>query len=152
MSRLEKRLGKSLENEEEKIEEDSLPEFETAPIQEKPEQSEPVETNPHKLYKSIIQNPTPRGTYQLTLRGRPIDFRDLENYLIFKISPKNITTIMRYNESKTIAEVGGLYKRRKVQARNLGGIIVILLIMVAVGIFLATGGMNRLLSMFHLGG
>ena len=155
MSRLEDRLKKLKEELEASSKEltqlepetdiEDLPEFQIKEIKD-----EKIETNPHKVYKEIIKNPAPKGAFVMNLRGRPIDVHDLENYLVFKISPKTITTIMRYSDSKTIAEALNLARPKKRTAvKNLAGIISLLIILIAVGLFLAFGGMSKILALFH---
>ncbi|MHA1865404.1 MAG: hypothetical protein ACTSWZ_02765 [Candidatus Heimdallarchaeaceae archaeon] len=90
--------------------------------------------NPHKLFRDIIRNPSPKGTYQMTIMGRPIDLSALENYMVFKISPKTITTLMRYNDAKTLAELG-FGKRTRIRI-NWGLIMILIIIVAVVGLLL----------------
>jgi len=82
-------------------------------------------TNPHTLFKEVVNQPTPKGTYKVRLFGRPVDLASLENYLIYKISPKTVTTLMRYNDARSIEDVKGYSKRPRLKFK--GGIIWIIL-------------------------
>jgi len=97
--------------------------------------------NPHAIYKDVVTNPTPKGVYKLRLFGRPVDLAKLEHYLIHKVSPKTVTTLMRYNDSRTIEEVKGYSKRPTFKLK--GGLIWIILGaigMLGIGILFFSGG------------
>lgn len=98
--------------------------------------------NPHTIYKDVITNPIPKGVYKLRLFGRPVDLAKLEHYLIHKVSPKTVTTLMRYNDSRTIEEVKGYSKRPNLKIK--GGIIWIILgaaaLLIIGVVFMSTGG------------
>ena len=68
--------------------------------------------------------------------GRPIDVNSLEQYLIFKISPRTITTLMRYNDAKSIEEIKGYTKRFTGKGRRTGLGMIILLAIGAIGMIL----------------
>lgn len=106
-------------------------------------------TNPHTLYKDIITNPSTKGKYEMNLIGRPVDVNALENYLIFKISPRTITTLMRYNDSKTFEEVRGYTKRKHVKFDfKILFTIIMLIIMIVVGVmfFFGSGNVTELFT------
>ena len=110
-------------------------------------------TNPHKMYKEIIKNPSPRGSYPIRVMGRPIDVNALEQYLIFKISPRTITTLMRYNDAKSIEEIKGYTKRFTGKGRKSGlGMILLISIgaigMILVGYLFLNGTIPNLLQSF----
>jgi len=100
--------------------------------------------NPHTLFKDVVNDPTPKGTYKVRVFGRPVDLASLENYLIYKISPKTVTTLMRYNDSKSIEEVKGYSKRPKIKLGKSGLIWIIIgaAIMVIIGLLFLTSGPN----------
>jgi len=100
-------------------------------------------TNPHNLYKEIVTKPSPKGKYMMRIMGRPLDLAALENYLVFKISPRTITTLMRYNDSKTIEETRG-FSRRKTTGLSKGFffMLIIAIILLLLGVFLFFGGGN----------
>jgi len=82
-------------------------------------------TNPHTLYKDIVTKPSPKRRYPMTILGRPIDFAKLENYLVYKISPRTITTLIRYGDARAIEDIKGYSKKRPIRFK--GGIIWIIL-------------------------
>jgi len=98
-------------------------------------------TNPHTLFREVVTNPMPKGVYPMTIMGRPVDFRMLESYLVYKISPKSITTLMRFNHAKTLEEVKGYSKRPPMRAGKGFTIILLLVgavIMLLLGFFILT--------------
>lgn len=110
-----------------------------ARIQEENEMKAIQEINPHEKYVDVVANRSPKGKFAMTLVGRPIDLFKLENYLVFTISPKTNTTLMRYNEVKTMEDVQGYGKNAIVKKRK-GGygfllmMIIIIVIMIVVGV------------------
>lgn len=108
------------------------------------------ETNPHKMYTDIIAKPTLKGVFPITVMGRPVDLSKLENYVVFKMSPKSTVTTLRYNEVRSYEDVQGY--GRKMFARkggkSAGGVI--LLIMIAIA--MAGGGAFFLLNSGNLSG
>jgi len=98
--------------------------------------SAPDITNPHLMYQDIVANPSPRGSYPIRIMGRPIDVNSLEQYLIFKISPRTITTLMRYNDAKSIEEIKGYTKRFTGKGRKSGLGMIILISIGAIGVIL----------------
>ena len=96
-------------------------------------------TNPHSLYKDIVTKPSPKGKFPVTITGRPLDLAKLENYLVYRISPRAVTTLMRYNDSLVRAETLGFSKRRPIKTKS--GIIWIIIgaaIILILGYFLMT--------------
>lgn len=100
-------------------------------------------TNPHKLYTDMVTKPSPPKQYQMTIMGRPIDVNALEQYLIFKISPKTITTLMRYNDSKSIEEIRGYARRPQIKASKGIGLLILIgivaMLMIGVGYLFLNG-------------
>jgi len=98
-------------------------------------------TNPHTLRREIVTDPTPKGVYEMQIFGRPIDLAMLENYVVHKISPKSIVTLMRYNNSKTMEEIKGYSKRPPIKIK--GSIIWMIIgagALLAIGIYFLTSG------------
>jgi hypothetical protein len=62
------------------------------------------ETSPLKILDEIRKFPSPKGTFPTIIGGRPIDFNDLESYML-SISPHGIRTILRYHNARTIEEM-----------------------------------------------
>jgi len=81
--------------------------------------------NPNTLHKEIVSNPSHKGRYPITIMGRPIDMSKLENYLVYKISPRTITTLIRYGDARAIEDIKGYSKKRPIRFK--GGIIWIIL-------------------------
>jgi len=110
-----------------------------ARIHEEKEIRAQTETNPHEKYVDVVSERSPKGKFNMTLIGRPIDVFKLEDYLIFNISPLTNITLMRYNEVKAWEEAQG-YGRKGIgfKKRKGGGfiimMIVIIVIMLALGI------------------
>jgi len=100
-------------------------------------------TNPHTLYTNVVANPTPKGYHEIRIMGRPIDVNALEQYLVFKISPRTITTLMRYNDSKSIEEARGYSKRPQMRAGKGLGLILLIsigaMIMIGIGYLFMNG-------------
>jgi hypothetical protein len=101
------------------------------------------ETNPHTLYKEIINKPTPPGVFKLRLVGRPIDLSMLEKFVVFKMSPRTNVTLLRYNDVKAIEETQSYGRRSITRAggkskKGLWIIIIVAIIMLAVGAFILT--------------
>ena len=67
--------------------------------------------SPVKLASEIEKRPTPKGVLEVTIGGRPIDLHALEDYMVWKINPYNMKTLMRYHNAKTMEEIKS-YSRR----------------------------------------
>ena len=110
-----------------------------ARVQEENEIKAIQETNPHEKFVDVVANRSPKGKFEMTLMGRPVDLFKLENYLVFTVSPKTNTTLMRYNEVKTMEDVQG-YGRNAIVKRKKGSfgfliiIIIIVVIMLVIGV------------------
>jgi len=106
-------------------------------------------TNPHQLYTDIVTNPSPPDQYKMRIMGRPIDVNSLEQYLIFKISPRTITTLMRYNDAKSIEEIKGYTRGPNIKASKGLGLLILIIIgafmMIAVGYLFLNGTIPNLL-------
>lgn len=100
-------------------------------------------TNPHSLFKDIVTKPSPKGKHPVTIMGRPLDLAKLENYQVYKISPRAVTTLMRYNDSLVRAETLGFSKHRPIKMKS--GIIWIIIgasIILLIGYLLMTQDMS----------
>jgi len=126
---------------------DRLKEYQPEPLQ-KPIEEEPIETpininnrseptdkekkanlqldNPYYLHKEIIRYPVPKGCEVIELCGRPIDFAELQDYVVHKLSPKQMTAHIKFARSKTIEEIKGYAKRPNIR---LGGKLIWILIL-----------------------
>jgi len=107
-------------------------------------------TNPHSLYKEVITDPADKDVHRMTLFGRPVDLAMLENYLIFKVSPRTVTTLMRYNDVKAIEETRGLSKRKPLKMAKSGMIWIILgavvLLIIGLIFFMYGGNMSEIMK------
>jgi len=113
-------------------------------------------SNPHSLFKDIVNQPTPKGTYKVRVFGRPVDLASLENYLIYKISPKTVTTLMRYNDARSIEDVKGYSKRPRIRLGKSGLIWIILgaAVLLILGLIFLSSGPNMtemMRGMFGMG-
>jgi len=110
------------------------------------EQKAIEKTNPHSLYTDIITKPSPKNSYPMRIMGRPVDLAALENYVIFKVSPRTIVTSMRYNDVRTTEDTLNYSKRPMGRHGRKKGfpwfLIIMILIMIGVGAFLLLGGGN----------
>lgn len=68
--------------------------------------------SPVKLALEIEKRPTPKGVLEITIGGRPIDLHALEDYMVWKINPYNMKTLMRYHNAKTMEEIKSYSRRR----------------------------------------
>lgn len=95
--------------------------------------------SPVKLATEIERDPTPKGAFEITIGGRPIDLHQLENYMVWKTSPYVIKTLMRYHNAKTMEEIKSYSSRRRSGGNlNLKSLMLILLCvgMAVVGIIM----------------
>ena len=68
--------------------------------------------SPVKLAVEIEKHPTPKGVLELKIGGRPIDLHQIEDYMVWKINPYNMKTLMRYHNAKTMEEIKSYSRRR----------------------------------------
>lgn len=103
--------------------------------------------NPHTLHKDVILKPSPKGKLPVTVMGRPVDLAMLENYVIHKISPKTITTLMRYNDVKAIEDVKGYSKRPPIKLKgSLIWVIIGAIAIIVVGYVLMTTDVTTMMK------
>jgi len=114
-------------------------------------------TNPHNLFMDIVTKPLPKGVFNMTIMGRPIDLRKLEKYVVFTMSPKSTVTTLRYNEVKAYEDAQGYGRQGTISRGKKSGfgkillIIVICVIILIVGLVMLTKG-PELMKMFGMGG
>lgn len=103
-------------------------------------------TNPHVFYTDIINNPSPAKSFPMRIMGRPIDLAALENYVVFKVSPRAIVTSMRYNDVRTTEDTLNYSKRAlSSHGRKKGFPWILILVLIGalgIGAFLLLGGGN----------
>ena len=102
--------------------------------------------NPHTLHQELVTKPSPKNKYPIRVMGRPIDLAKLENYVVHRISPKTITTLMRYNDVRSIEETKGYSKRTPIKLK--GGLIWIIIgamLILVIGYFLLTADISGMM-------
>jgi len=94
--------------------------------------------SPVKLASEIEKDPTPKGALEIKIGGRPIDLHSLEDYMVWKINPYNMKTLMRYHNAKTMEEVKSYSRRRSGGGMPLRTIMLVILLagMAAVGLIM----------------
>jgi len=112
------------------------PEEYQKPQQEKKPIDESKLENPYYMHKEVVKNPIPKGCAVVELCGRPIDFSMLEEYMVHKLSPKQMTAHMKFARSKTIEEIKGYTERPKVKFSGKTLWIIVLLFGAVVGGYL----------------
>ena len=110
-------------------------------------------TNPHNMYTEVVAKPVPKGAYKMRIQGRPIDLSALENFVVFKMSPRTIVTSMRYNDVRTTEDTLNYSRKQFMGRTKKGGIgtiilIIMIIIMLIAGIFMLTSG-GDMTSMFQ---
>ena len=58
-----------------------------------------------KIAKEIEANPTPPGILPIRIAGRPIDLHMFEDYMVWKISPFQLRTVLRYRNARVMEEM-----------------------------------------------
>ena len=112
----------------------------SVPLPPRPPQRPAEDRGPLSILDMIKERPSDKGTFQMSIGGRPVDLHVLEDY-ITKISPFALRTILRYHNAKTIEEMKG-YSRGRPMKMNMG---TIMLIMLAIGM-----GVLGLIVMFYM--
>ena len=84
--------------------------------------------SPVKLAVEIEKKPTPKGVLELKIGGRPIDLHQMEDYMVWKINPYNMKTLMRYHNAKTMEEIKSYSRRRSGGGMPLRTIMLIMLL------------------------
>lgn len=84
--------------------------------------------SPVKLAIEIEKKPTPKGVLELKIGGRPIDLHQIEDYMVWKINPYNMKTLMRYHNAKTMEEIKSYSRRRSGGGMPLRTIMLIMLL------------------------
>jgi len=60
---------------------------------------------PVNLAKEIEKKPVPAGHDSIIIGGRPVDLHMFEDYLVWKTSPYQLKTLLRYHNARTIEEI-----------------------------------------------
>ena len=105
--------------------------------------------SPVKLAIEIEKKPTPKGVLELKIGGRPIDLHQIEDYMVWKINPYNMKTLMRYHNAKTMEEIKSYSRRRSGGGMPLRTIMLILLLVgVSVAGFVMLMFMPQIMQFF----
>ena len=131
MGRLSDRIAKDMLDE--KLEEVNPTE---QILDEEPEEEQEQIDSSYDMYNNIIARPVPKGSKAIELCGRPIDFSMLEDYVVHKLSPKQMTAHMRFSRSKTIEEIKGYSKKHPIKFSGKIIWIIILLVIMLIGGFI----------------
>lgn len=96
----------------------------------------------YTMATDIENSPSPKGILKKTFCGRPVDVHMLEDYLVWRISPLAIKTILSYGHSKTIEDMRGLLTtgdRTRGNPKTLIIIVIAVIALVAGILFLVYG-------------
>lgn len=106
--------------------------------------------SPLSILDKIKNKPSSKGTFPISIGGRPVDLHVLEDY-ITKISPFALKTILRYHNAKTIEEMKGYSKGHSLKIS--GSTIMLILLAVGMGILgiIVMIFMPEIMSMFQGG-
>jgi len=100
--------------------------------------------NSYQMATDIENNPSPEGALRVSFSGRPLDLHMLEDYLVWKTSPLEIKTILRYGHAKAVEDFRGLFtagQRAKGNPKMLIMIVLAIILMIG-GIFFLMYGPN----------
>lgn len=100
--------------------------------------------NAYQMATDIENNPSPEGSLRVSFSGRPLDLHMLEDYLVWKTSPLEIKTILRYGHAKAVEDFRGLFttgQRAKGNPKMLIMIVLAIILMIG-GIFFLMYGPN----------
>lgn len=89
--------------------------------------------NPVAIAKSVEMNPTPPGICEIMIGGRPIDLHAFEDYLVWKVSPYQLRTLLRYHNVRTIEEVKNYSLRPSLKMKSGTLILIVLAILFLIG-------------------
>jgi hypothetical protein len=89
--------------------------------------------NPVAIATSVECNPTPPGICEIMIGGRPIDLHAFEDYLVWKVSPYQLRTLLRYNNVRTIEEVKNYAMRPSLKMKSGTIILIILAVLFLIG-------------------
>ena len=81
--------------------------------------------DPTKLAKEIERNPTPHGIGRIMIGGRPIDLHMFEDYMVWKVSPYQLRTVLRYRNARIMEEIKN-YSSVPIVKLKMGNIILII--------------------------
>jgi len=89
--------------------------------------------NPVAIAKGVENNPVPHGICQVMIGGRPIDLHMFEDYMVWKVSPYQLRTLLRYHNARTIEEIKNYSLRPTLKMKSGTLILIIVAILMLVG-------------------
>ena len=91
--------------------------------------------DPVKIATDIEDFPTPPGICEVMIGGRPIDLHAFEDYMVWRISPYQMRTVLRYRTARIMEEIKNYSSSPKVKmGGNFFIMIMIVIIMLVVGV------------------
>ena len=89
--------------------------------------------DPTEIARSVEDHPTPPGICKIMIGGRPIDLHEFEDYLVWKVSPYQIRTLLRYHNARTIEELKNYSLRPTLKMKSGTLVLIILAIVFLIG-------------------
>ena len=89
--------------------------------------------NPVSIAKNVENHPTPPGVCQIMIGGRPIDLHMFEDYLVWKVSPYQLRTLLRYHNARTIEEIKNYSLRPTLKMKSGTLMLVVVAILMLIG-------------------
>jgi len=88
-----------------------------------------------KIATNIEDNPMPPGICEVMIGGRPIDLHMFEDYMVWRISPYQMRTVLRYRTARIMEEIKNYSSSPKAKfGSNIFILIIIAAIFLIVGI------------------
>ena len=92
--------------------------------------------DPVKIATEIEDMPTPPEICQVMIGGRPIDLHSFEDYMVWRISPYQMRTVLRYRTARIMEEIKNYSSSPKAK---FGGNIFIMIIFIALMLVIGIG-------------
>lgn len=104
--------------------------------------------NPVNIARSVERKPTPPGICEMMIGGRPIDLHAFEDYLVWKVSPYQLRTLLRYHNARTIEEIKNYSLRPTLKMKSGTLVLLVLAVLMLVGGLAIFMFMPELTAMF----
>lgn len=82
-----------------------------------------------KIATEIEDYPTPPGICEVMIGGRPIDLHTFEDYMVWRISPYQMRTVLRYRTARIMEEIKNYSSSPKAR---MGGNFFVMIIFIAI--------------------
>lgn len=89
--------------------------------------------NPVSIAKNVENHPTPPGICEIMIGGRPIDLHAFEDYLVWKVSPYQLRTLLRYHNARTIEEIKNYSLRPALKLKSGTLVLIVAAILMLIG-------------------